>query len=112
MYTVTVYDKSKKMFRTYRSIHSIKYFDLVDDWVTVSGDAISSHQFPMNCTYQLLSETAPVSPYQSGPDTHPKMHTLSVMYIVSSSGSTRKMEQMFQHAVIFVHKRRMISWEN
>ncbi|RHV91239.1 hypothetical protein DXA96_03480 [Lachnospiraceae bacterium OF09-33XD] len=58
MYTVTVYDKSKKMFRIYRSIHSIKYFDLVDDWVTVSGDAISSHQFPMNCTYQLLSETA------------------------------------------------------
>lgn len=58
MYTVTVYDKSKKIFRTYRSIHSIKYFDLVDDWVTVSGEAISSHQFPMNCTYQLLSETA------------------------------------------------------
>lgn len=57
MYTVAVYDKSKKLFRTYRSIHSIRYFDLIDDWITISGSKILTYQFPMNCTYQLLSES-------------------------------------------------------
>ena len=28
MYTVTIYDKSKKYFKTYEHIHTIKYFDL------------------------------------------------------------------------------------
>lgn len=59
MYTVTIYDKSKKVFKSYRFIRSIKYFDLSDgQWITVSENDILSHEFPMDCTYQLLSETA------------------------------------------------------
>lgn len=59
MYTVTIYDKSKKHFKTYYNIHTIKYFDqLIEcDWITIMGNDILSHHFPLNCTYQLLSDS-------------------------------------------------------
>lgn len=56
MYTVTIYDKSKKYFKTYEHIHTIKYFDLLKDWVSLSGDEILSHNFPCLSNYQLISD--------------------------------------------------------
>ena len=58
MYTVTIYDKSKKIFKTYHSIHTIKYFDrlIEHDWISVSGNDILTYHFPLNFTYQLLSD--------------------------------------------------------
>lgn len=58
MYTVTIYDTSMKKFKSYSSIHTIKYFDNIieSDWITVTGDDILTHHFPFNCNYQLLAD--------------------------------------------------------
>lgn len=57
MYTVTIYDKSKRKFKSYHHIFSIEYLTLYDEeWVTVSGEAILSHPFPTNAGYRLMSD--------------------------------------------------------
>lgn len=58
MYTITIYDISKKKFRSYQHISSIEYlqpFD--DDWTKVSGEEILSHHFPSGAGYHLMSDT-------------------------------------------------------
>lgn len=55
MYTVTIYDKSKRIFKSYPHITCIKYFDQIDEWISVSDDEILVHTFPLTCNYHLLS---------------------------------------------------------
>lgn len=57
MYTVTIFDKTKKIFKTYHDITQIMYFDIVDDWVSVPESNFLTHAFPTNCSYQLLSNS-------------------------------------------------------
>lgn len=57
MYSVTVFDKSKKIFKTYHNIIQIKYYDIIDDWVSIPENKFLTHIFPTNCTYQLRSST-------------------------------------------------------
>ncbi len=58
MYIVTIYDKSKKKFRSYQHITSIEYLTVYDDdWIAVSGEEILSHFFPSDAGYHLMSDT-------------------------------------------------------
>ncbi len=56
MYSITIYDKSKNIFKTYEHIHTIRYFDILEDWLTISGNEILSHNFPCSANYQLISD--------------------------------------------------------
>jgi len=54
MYTVEIYDTHKKAFETYHNIHTIKYFTVLQEWESVTGDEILTHTFPALCSYQLI----------------------------------------------------------
>ncbi|MDE7202596.1 MAG: hypothetical protein K2O91_12020 [Lachnospiraceae bacterium] len=54
MYNVTIYDKSKKIFKTYKDIHTVKYLQYPEDWISVTGEEILTHNFPCLCSYQLI----------------------------------------------------------
>lgn len=54
MYNVTIYDTHKKIFKTYEHIHTIKYFSLLQDWESITGEEILTHKFPCLCSYQLI----------------------------------------------------------
>lgn len=55
MYTVKVYDKSKKLIETYRDIHTVVYVDVLGETITVTGVDLLTHFFPTYCSYQLLA---------------------------------------------------------
>lgn len=54
MYNVTIYNVNKKIFKTYNHIHTIKYFSVLQEWESVSGEEILTHTFPNFCSYQLI----------------------------------------------------------
>lgn len=56
MYIVTIYDINKKIFKTYKYIHTIKYFSVLQDWESVTGEEILTHTFPGLCSYQLIGD--------------------------------------------------------
>lgn len=56
MFTVTIFEKSKKILRTYQHINKITYSNLIDD-VVLEGDSILSHEFDLCCTLHLFSDT-------------------------------------------------------
>lgn len=60
MYTVNIFDTSRKIFRTYRHINEIKYFDQIsEEWVSISGSELLSHSFMSEfCqSYHLFSSS-------------------------------------------------------
>lgn len=56
MFTVTIFDKSKNLFKTYKHIQTIKHFDECDGWVVKTENEILSYRFPTFCSYQLISD--------------------------------------------------------
>lgn len=56
MFTISVMDKSKKSVRTYEHINKITYSDMVDD-VVVENEKILTHDFPLDFTLHLYSES-------------------------------------------------------
>lgn len=56
MYRVQIYNKSKKLISTYERIHTVKYCDIINGDVVVTGSDLLSHNFPASVSYQLLSD--------------------------------------------------------
>lgn len=56
MFTVTIFDKSKKQFRTYLHIEKIIYRNYFDD-VILEGDDILSHKFALTGDLHLYSSS-------------------------------------------------------
>ena len=56
MYRITIYNLQKKVFKTYEHIHTVKYFSVLQNWDTFTGEEIMTHQFPCLCSYQLIGD--------------------------------------------------------